>query len=51
MFALLKTGLPTKFSHDFQDKQTTAEYQTNKQYATNENLVGNPVFTQEEISC
>ena len=47
MFALIKTGLPSKFSRDFQDKQTTAEYQTNKQYATNENLVGNPVFTKE----
>ena len=23
--ALIKTGLPTKFSHDFQDEQTTAE--------------------------
>ena len=25
-FALITTGLPTKFPRDFQDKQTTAEY-------------------------
>ena len=27
IFALIKTGLPTKFPLDFQDKQTIAEYQ------------------------
>ena len=25
-FALIETGLPTKFPCDFQDKQTTADY-------------------------
>ena len=26
-FALIKTGLPTKFPRDYEDKQTTAEHQ------------------------
>ena len=43
----IKTGLLTKFPHDFRDEQTTAD----KQYATNGNLVGNPVFIKEDISC
>ena len=49
-FALIKTGLPTKFPREFQDKQTTAEYMyNNKQYATIGNLVGNRAFIKKDI--
>ena len=46
-FALIKTGLQTKLPLDFQGKLKTAEYQYNKQYATNGNLVCNPVFIKK----
>ena len=45
MFALIKTGLPTQFPCDFQDKQTTAEQamQQVKHLVGNPLLYGNPV--------
>ena len=36
----------TKFPRDFQDKQSTAEYQYQALHARNGNFAGNPVFNQ-----
>ena len=43
--------LPTKFPRDFLDLSKQQLNATNKQYATNGNLVGKPVLIKEEISC
>ena len=46
----ITTGLLTKCPRDFRDEQTIQLNTSNKQYSTNGNLVGNPVFIKEEIS-
>ena len=43
---LLKTLDYTKFPRDFQQLDTSI-----KQYAKNENLVGNPTLNKDEMSC
>ena len=48
---MIKTGLPTKFHVTLRISKQQLNT-SNKQYATNINLVGNPVFIKEElISC
>ena len=51
MSSLFKTGLLTKFPHDFQDKQTTAEYQYSSKMQQIQIWFVILFFIKEEISC
>ena len=52
IFDFIKTGFPTKFPRDFSGFVSKQQLNTsNRQYASNSNFVGNPVFIKEEISC